>query len=46
MDVLGRVVASHGGHTRCVPAFGMPQGVYVLRLISGNEVKTQKIVIQ
>ncbi len=46
MDVLGRVVASHGGHTQCVPTLGMPQGVYVLRLISGNEVKTQKIVIQ
>ena len=46
IDVMGRVVASFGAHTRCVPTAGMPAGVYVLRFISGNDVKTQKIVVR
>ena len=46
IDVTGRVVVSVGGHTRCVPTTGMTPGVYVLRLINGNDVKTQKMVIR
>lgn len=46
VDMKGRVIASYGGHTRCVPTSGMPADVYVLRLIDGNSVRTQKIVIQ
>lgn len=46
VDMMGRVIASYGGHTRCVPTSGMPADVYVLRLIDGNSVRTQKIVIQ
>ena len=46
VDVTGRVVASVGGHTRCVPTTGMVPGVYVLRLINGEQVKTQKIVVR
>jgi len=45
MDVMGRMVVSTGGHTRCVPTAGMTPGVYVLRLIDGSDVRTQKIVI-
>jgi hypothetical protein len=45
MDVMGRIIVSHGGHTRCVPTSGMQAGVYVLRLIDGENVRTQKIVI-
>ena len=45
VDVTGRVLVSVGGHTRCVPTAGMMPGVYVLHLIDGNDVKTQKIVI-
>lgn len=45
VDVMGRVVATYGGHTRCVPTAGMTAGVYVLRLIDGDNVGTQKIVI-
>lgn len=45
VDVMGRVVATYGGHTRCVPTAGMTAGVYVLRLIDGDNVRTQKIVI-
>ena len=46
VDMTGHVVASCGGHTRCVPTTGMAKGVYVLRLINGDDVKTQKIVIR
>jgi hypothetical protein len=46
VDVMGRVIVSVGGHTRCVPTAGMAPGVYVLRLINGNDVKTQKIVMR
>ena len=46
VDMTGRVVVSVGGHTRCVPTTGIPAGVYVLRLIDGHNVRTQKIVIE
>ena len=46
VDMMGRVVASYSGHTRCVPTSGMPAGVYVLRLINGEKVLVQKIVIE
>ena len=46
VDVMGRVIVSMGGHTRCVPTMGMAPGVYVLRLIDGDNVRTQKIVIR
>ena len=45
VDMMGRVVVSVGGHTRCVPTAGIPAGVYVLRLIEGEKVRTQKIVL-
>ena len=46
MDVTGHVILSRGGDIQCVPTSGMTAGVYVLRLIDGNNVKTQKIVVQ
>ena len=46
VDMTGRVVVSCGGHTRCVPTSGMAKGLYVLRLINGDDVKMQKIVIR
>lgn len=46
VDVMGRAVVSVGGRTRCVPTSGMTPGIYVLRLINGDDVKTQKIVIR
>jgi len=45
IDMMGRVIISHNGRTRCVPTMGMPAGVYVLQLIDGDSVKTQKIVV-
>ena len=48
MDVTGRVVRtvglSHCGSR--ITTAGMVPGVYVLRLINGNDLKTQKIVIE
>ena len=46
VDMMGRVIASHCGRMRCFPTTGMTPGVYVLRLITGDNVKTQKIVIE
>ena len=46
VDMMGRVIASYSGHTRYVTTNGMPAGVYVLRLINGDKVRVQKIVIE
>ena len=46
IDVMGRVVVSVYGRTRCVPTSGMTAGVYVLRLINGENVKVQKIIVR
>ncbi len=46
VDMQGRVVVSCGGHTQCVPTSGMAKGVYVLRLIEMENVRTQKMVIE
>lgn len=45
VDLTGRVIVSDCGGTRCVPTAGMVPGVYVLRLIDGKDVRTQKMVI-
>ena len=45
IDVMGRVIVSGDAMNR-VSTGGMTAGVYVLRLINGNDVKTQKIVIK
>lgn len=45
VDMMGRIlVSTEGVHT--VSTSGIPAGLYVLRLIEGNNVKTQKIVIE
>ena len=45
MDVMGRVVYQGDAINR-VSTGGMTPGVYVLRLIDGDNVRTQKIVIE
>ena len=45
IDVTGRVVVCTDGACT-VSTSGMTAGVYVLRLINGNEIKTQKIIIK
>ena len=43
IDMTGRVVVFRGNR---IPTDGMAPGVYVLRIISGSDVKTQKIVLR
>ena len=47
VDVLGHVIVSRRGDTmNRVSTSGMAKGVYVLRLINGDDVRVQKIVIR
>lgn len=46
VDVLGHVVKSCRDDERSISVIGMPAGVYMLRLINGDEVKVQKVVIK
>ena len=43
IDVTGRILVSRDA-ARHVSTSGMTPGVYVLRLINGDDVKTQKMV--
>ena len=48
VDVMGRIIRTVG-LSQCgnhITTAGMPAGVYVLRLINGENIKTQKIVIE
>ena len=45
IDMLGRVIVCRDA-MHCVSTVGMAPGVYTLRLINGDKVKTQKIVIE
>lgn len=46
VDVMGRVLVSRDApRASALTTIGMAKGVYVLRLINGKDVKTQKIVI-
>ena len=45
IDLMGRVISTKSTEER-ISTNGMTAGVYVLRLINGDDVKTQKIVIR
>ena len=45
VDVMGRIVVSTNG-ANTVATNGLTAGVYMLHLVDGNNVKTQKIVVQ
>jgi hypothetical protein len=45
VDMLGRVIVTRIGHIQCVSTNGMVPGVYILRLITSNGTRTQKIVL-
>ncbi len=45
VDIMGRIIVSTDV-ARNVSTSGMPAGMYVLRLINDNDVKTQKIIIK
>ena len=44
-DVTGRLISSHNDVNR-ISTEGLTPGVYMIRLINGNDVKTQKIVVK
>jgi hypothetical protein len=44
-DVTGRMISSHN-NVNHIATEGMSAGVYMLRLVNGNDVKTQKIVVK
>ncbi len=47
IDVMGRVVVSRdASNASAISTSGMTAGVYMLRLINGTNVKTQKIVVK
>ena len=46
IDALGRIIVSRNAGGQSISTMGMTAGVYVLRLIEGNETRTQKIVIK
>lgn len=45
VDIMGRIVMQEENATR-VNTSGMTPGVYVLRLLNGDTIKTQKIVVK
>jgi hypothetical protein len=45
IDMTGRVIVCRDA-ARNVSTSGMTAGVYVLRLINGNDVKVQKLVVK
>jgi hypothetical protein len=45
IDMMGHIIYCRDAKS-CVSTTGMPPGIYVLRLIQGDKVKTQKIVIE
>jgi hypothetical protein len=45
VDMMGRMVLNANG-TSTISTTGLAQGVYVLRLVDGTNVKTQKIVVR
>ena len=46
VDVMGRVLSSEAVNGSVSKAINTTAGVYMLRLVSGNDVKTQKIVVR
>ena len=44
-DVMGRMISSHN-NVNHITTEGMAAGVYVLQLVNGSNVKTQKIVVK
>ena len=46
VDALGRILSSETISGSCSKAINVATGVYMLRLINGNDVKVQKIVVR
>ncbi len=46
MDMTGRIVSSQAISGNATVSLNQPAGIYMLRLINGNDVKVQKIIIK
>ena len=46
MDVVGRMLSSEQINGSTEVSLGQPAGVYVIRLVNGDNVKTQKVVVR
>ena len=46
VDVMGRVLSSETLSGNATVSLNQPAGVYMLRLVNGNDVKVQKVVVQ
>ena len=46
MDMTGRIVSSQAISGHATVSLNQPAGIYMLRLINGNDVKVQKIIIK
>ena len=46
IDLTGRVLSSEAIHGSVSKAIQAAPGVYMLRLINGNDVKVQKVVVR
>ena len=46
IDMLGRSVITRNNATNSISTKGLASGVYTIRLTKGNDVKTQKIVVE
>ena len=46
IDLTGRVIGSESINGSVAKVINHPAGIYMMRLINGNDVKTQKIVVK
>jgi len=46
MDVMGRILSSESINGSVSKAINQPAGIYMLRLINGENVKVQKMVVR
>ena len=46
IDMMGRVLSSENIKGNCMKAINAAQGIYMLRLLNGNDMKVQKIIIK
>ena len=46
VDITGRIVSSETINGNATVSLNQPAGIYMLRLVSGNDVKVQKVVVR
>lgn len=46
IDITGRIVSSETINGNATVSLNQPAGIYMLRLVSGNDVKVQKVVVR